>query len=265
MAKTLSMMSKRLLVIALLLFFVSALAAWRGALLPAGAQSGGEPGSASDPVLTQVSLEALLDDLTKGVRQKLDELEGRLDRVEKGIAAVEAALEGGFPDMIGHPAAAAVRYLKAMGIISGYPDGRFHPDDPVSRAALAVMIAKSKGLAPNPAAAAFKDVAQSHWAAGAIGAVKAAGYIRGYPDGTFRPEKPVTRAEVSALLYSAFPVQPKAPAPVFRDLKGHWAERVISELAAAGVVEGYADGTFRPDQAMKRADLAVALWRLLQQ
>lgn len=266
MAKTSGMMSKRLQIFAFcVLFFTAAFFIWRGAALPAGAQSGGEPGSASDPVLTRASLESLLNGLTDETRGELDGLKGRLDRIEEGIAAVKVALEGVFPDMIGHPAAEAVSYLKAKGIISGYPDGKFHPDDPVSRAALAVMITRARGLPPNAAAATFKDLAPGHWAAGAIGAVKDAGYLRGYPDGSFRPDRSVTRAEVAAVLYNAFPGRAKTPGIAFGDLKGHWAEKAVAELAAAGVVEGYADGTFRPDRAMTRADLALALWRLMQQ
>lgn len=260
------MMSKRFRFLAFcVLFFMIVFSIWRGLATPAGAQSGGEPGSASDPVLTRASLENLLNGLTEGTRGELDELKGRLDRVEDGIAAVQAALKDSFPDLIGHPAGQAVNYLRARGIISGYPDGRFHPDDPVSRAALAVMLAKAKGLALNPGAAGFKDLAPGHWAAGAIGAVKDAGYLRGYPDGSFRSDRSVTRAEVAAVLYNAFPGRAKTPGIAFGDLKGHWAEKVVAELAAAGVVEGYADGTFRPDRAMTRADLALALWRLMQQ
>lgn len=271
------MMSKRFQFLAICIFIFLAVALsiflLRGSGEPARAETAGtraqaaeeEPGSASDPVLTRASLERRLEALTEGPRRGLEELQGRLDQVEEGIRAVQALLKASFPDLRGHRAEQAVNFLKARGVISGYPDGRFHPDDPVSRAALAVMLARAKNLSSNPAAAGFKDVPPGHWAAGAIGAVKAAGYLHGYPDGRFRPDQAVTRAEVAAVLHNAYPVQGKAPAAKFRDLKGHWAAGDIELLAAAGIVEGFADGTFRPDQAMSRADVAMALARILQQ
>ncbi len=271
------MMSKRFqfLAICIFIFLVVALSVFllRGTGEPARAQTAGtqaqaegeEPGSASDPVLTRASLEQCLESLTAGPQRELEALQDRLDRVEKGIRAVQDLLKASFPDLRGHRAEQAVNFLRARGIIGGYPDGRFHPNDPVSRAALAVMLARAKNLSPVPATALFKDVAPGHWAAGAIGAVKGAGYLHGYPDGRFRPDQAVTRAEAAAVLRSAFPVQVKAPAVKFRDLEGHWAAGDIELLAAAGIVEGFADGTFRPDQAMSRADVAMALARILQQ
>jgi|GEM_PF-1814110 len=276
-AEVYKMMSKRFqfLAICIFIFLVVALSIFllRGTGEPALAQTAGtqaqaageEPGSASDPVLTRASLEQRLEALTAGPQRDLEELQGRLARVEEGIRTVQDLLKASFPDLRGHRAEQAVNFLRGRGIIGGYPDGMFHPDEQVSRAALAVMLAKAKNLSPNPAAVWFKDVVPGHWAAGAIGAVKGAGYLHGYPDGRFRPDQGVTRAETAAILRSAFPVQAKAPAVKFRDLTGHWAAGDIELLAAAGILEGFADGTFRPDQAMSRADVAMALARILQQ
>lgn len=240
----------------------SRLAAWASAL--EGVRGSGEngPGSASDPVLTMASFQQHLEHLLAQPRQQVAALEARLERVARGIQDVQKSLEMSFPDLRGHWAEKYVIFLRGKGIISGYPDGRFHPQDPVTRAALAVILVRMKNLAPDPEAAGFPDVT-GHWAVGAIGAARAAGCLEGYPDGRFRPEKGVTRAEVAALICRAFTLEVNATSPGFRDLRGHWAAPAVKQLAAAGILGGYPDGTFRPDNTMSRAEVAGVLARIL--
>ncbi|MDU7505032.1 MAG: S-layer homology domain-containing protein [Clostridia bacterium] len=80
--------------------------------------------------------------------------------------------------------------------MSGYPDGSFRPEAPITRAELAAMLTRDDKSAVKPAR--FKDI-KGHWAAEAIGRAHAKGWISGYPDGNFRPDAPVTRAELCAL------------------------------------------------------------------
>ncbi len=224
----------------------------------------GEPGSFSDPVLTKNSFQQHLEHLLKQPRRQLSLLESRLNRIEQGIRGIQERFAVSFPDLRGHWAEQAVITLRVRGIIQGCPDGRFHPEEPVTRGALAVMLARAKNLSPQPDKAKFLDLSSGHWAAGAIGAARAAGYLRGYPDGTFRPEKEVTRAEVAVLLNKAFAPQAGGrTGKDFRDLAGHWAAGDIEELARAGILGGYPDGTFRPDRTMSRAEVAGALARIL--
>lgn len=233
---------------------------------PGSLALGSDPGSADDPLLTQASLRQRLDTLTAAERQQLDSLEDRLKSVAAGLQKVQQALQdSSFPDLKGARGEAEVGYLRSRGVIGGYPDGLFHPDYPVTRAALAVMLTRSLQLKENPSGAGFKDLNADHWAAGAVGAAREAGYLQGYPDGTFRPDRSVTRGEVAALLNKAFKVASGQETDSFKDLTGHWAADSIKRLAAAGVLEGYQDGTFRPDLPMTRLDVAVALARLLQQ
>ncbi|MDH7576592.1 MAG: S-layer homology domain-containing protein [Bacillota bacterium] len=224
----------------------------------------GEPGSVSDPVLTRSSFEQYLERLFREPRQQLAALEGRLARVEQGIQAIQGSFAASFPDLRGHWAEQAVIALRARGIIDGYPDGRFHPEQPVTRGALAVMLARAKNLPLRPGEAVFSDLAPGHWAAGAIGAARAAGYLQGYPDGTFRPEQNVTRAEVAVILNKAFKPRAGSGTPkLFRDVAGHWAAADIGELAGDGILGGYPDGTFRPQRTMSRAEVAGAMARVL--
>lgn len=84
------------------------------------------------------------------------------------------------------------------------------------------------------------------------------GVVSGYSDGTFRPERTLTRAEYAALLASAFDPNP-ATRPDFTDVGGHWAESAIRDVAGAGFFGGYPDGTFRPDETVSKLESIVAL------
>ena len=107
----------------------------------------------------------------------------------------------------------------------------------------------------------FPDVLPSFWAFDWVEAIAAAGLTSGYPDGTYRPENQVTRAEMATFLLrgmgaSAPPVDGSHP---FSDITGHWAEIFIEELYDQGITEGYPDGTYRPENQVTRAEMAVFL------
>lgn len=113
--------------------------------------------------------------------------------------------------------------------------------------------------------AAFADVS-GHWAESDITALARAGLLGGYQDGTFRPERPVTRAEVVAVLVRllGLEVVPGA-APAFADAQNiaPWAKAAVAAAQGKGLVVGYPDGAFRPEQPVTRAELAAFLARLL--
>ena len=123
--------------------------------------------------------------------------------------------------------------------MSGYPDGSFRPEAPITRAELAAMLTRDDKSAVKPAP--FKDV-KGHWAVEAIGRAHAKGWISGYPDGNFRPDAPVTRAELCALFNrfagrsltadEAAKLAQKKGSVSFKDVDAaHWAYKDI--LAAA--------------------------------
>jgi hypothetical protein len=87
------------------------------------------------------------------------------------------------------------------GIIDGYPDGTFRPDASVTRIEMAAMIAKSLGLAGKKRGGPpFTDIDENYWGAGILKQLKADGWIGGFPDGTFRPDRQATRAEFLTVL-----------------------------------------------------------------
>lgn len=86
--------------------------------------------------------------------------------------------------------------------------------------------------------------------------------MKGYGDGTFRPDAPITRAEFAAIA-ARFDQNEAAGGVTLRDISGHWAESLIAQAAARGWVNGYADGTFRPDQPITRAEAVTLINRVL--
>ncbi|MFB9329272.1 S-layer homology domain-containing protein [Paenibacillus aurantiacus] len=117
--------------------------------------------------------------------------------------------------------------------------------------------------AKSATAVAFKDIA-GHWARTSIEKAAALGIITGYADSTFRPQAKVTRAEFTAMITRAFDLKPtNGVTPKFADASKipSWASAYIAEAAAAGVVSGYADGSFRPDQLITRAEMTAIIVR----
>ena len=120
-----------------------------------------------------------------------------------------------------------VAKAKAAGYIGGYPDNTMRPDNPISRQKVAIVLLKLKGLtADTGAAAKFKDAGLiPDWSRGDVGAVAGAGYMSGYPDGTFRPVNNITRAEAVVTLDNVLstlpevPQEPEAPEPVIEPVE----------------------------------------------
>jgi hypothetical protein len=241
-----------------------------------------------------------------------------------------------FADLEGHWAAAFVEVLFSKDIISGFPDGSFQPATPITRAQYAALMMKTFQLPESNQLNKFKDVKSDFWAAKAIASAAARGFLKGFPDGTFRPEnnltkiqalvsivnglnlsggnpnvlmvyrdrvqipsyatsavtvatqkllvvnypqpdqleplRDITRAEVAVLIYqalvatglenplpSAYIVKPETEIPSFSDIVGHWAEPFIRALVSMNLTQGFADGTYQPDQAMTRAQYTALI------
>ncbi|MEB3283463.1 MAG: DUF1565 domain-containing protein [Lyngbya sp.] len=103
--------------------------------------------------------------------------------------------DGSLKDIAGHWAEAFIKGLVSLNIISGYPDGTFRPDNSLSRAEHAALLAKAFDLTPIRPATSFKDVASDFWAKAVIEKANRAGFLAGFPDGTFRANQNLTRAQ----------------------------------------------------------------------
>ena len=160
-----------------------------------------------------------------------------------------------------------INYLAQREIISGFPDGGFHPAEGLSRAQAAVLLVKAAGLETAEAETrGFTDIGPSHWAAGSIAAAAKAGYLKGFPDGTFQPDQTLTRAQgISLVLRLSQQEDPGVELPRLKDLDdNHWAARSAAIGLAAGMVGLSNDKSqFLPDQEFSRGDLSRALALLL--
>ncbi|WP_274362615.1 N-acetylmuramoyl-L-alanine amidase [Paenibacillus thermotolerans] len=123
---------------------------------------------------------------------------------------------------------------------------------------------------PAPAAPVFSDLSASHWSYGSMTAAIESGIIRGYPDGTVRPNQPVTRAEVAAVLSRLAEVKTGAgeveTASVlkFSDVSAdYWAYDAIMKLADEGIIRGVEEGVYAPQRLVTRAEMATMLDRRL--
>lgn len=125
-----------------------------------------------------------------------------------------------------HWAAADIAAVKAAGIMRGYENGDFGPDRYVTRAELTATLVRVLNLSP-ASGGSFSDIA-GHWAEGDLVAAANADLIRGYPDGTMRPDQSVTRAEAVAMLNRAFDISAESlpDASPWNDIdESHWAYR----------------------------------------
>ncbi|CAH1192893.1 hypothetical protein PAECIP111891_00457 [Paenibacillus allorhizoplanae] len=105
---------------------------------------------------------------------------------------------------------------------------------------------------------------KGHWAEKTIGKFVKLKVIDGYEDGSFHPDDNITRAEFGAMIARVFNISSSANHSLaLNDIDSHWAKSVIEKLASAGVIAGYEDGTFRPDQTISREEMVVILSRVV--
>jgi hypothetical protein len=148
--------------------------------------------------------------------------------------------------------------------MQGYEDGSFRPERSVTRAELAAMLARIVDSSAAEDNKSYNDIPEWHWARDSIMAMTSLGMLKGYPDGSFRPTAAITRGEMAAALLPLLTNASEASAPaVYSDLDGHWAQAAISKLHDAGIVKGYEDGTFRPENSLTRAEAVTMMNRLL--
>ena len=148
----------------------------------------------------------------------------------------------------------------------GYEDGTVRPNGSISRAEVATVLfrllkddVRMQNLTKDNA---YSDVSDTAWYAAAVSTLSKMGVISGYPDGTFRPNAPITRAEFAAMI-ARFDETAKSADTPFTDISGHWAENAISKAYGNGWVEGSSKTVFCPESNLTRAETATLLNRVL--
>lgn len=151
--------------------------------------------------------------------------------------------------------------------INGQEDGNFHPDDVLTRSEAAAMLARvhEKFDKTESYAADYTDMAKKAWYADYVGFLSKLGVVKGNDKGEFMPESKVSRMEFAAMLarFADFAIDEDAVAK-FTDIKGTWGESEIMALVDNGIIEGYEDGTFRPNNKLSRAEAVTMVNRLLK-
>ena len=148
----------------------------------------------------------------------------------------------------------------------GYEDGTVRPNGSISRAEVATVLfrllkddVRAQNLTKDNA---YSDVSGTAWYAAAVSTLSKMGVISGYPDGTFRPNAPITRAEFAAMI-ARFDETAKSADTPFTDISGHWAENAIGKAYGNGWVEGSSKTVFCPESNLTRAETATLLNRVL--
>ncbi len=167
-------------------------------------------------------------------------------------------------DTAGHWAESTLKEWQQQGLIAGYQDGSLKPDHKITRAEFTALINKSFGYT-NTAAISYKDVKEADWYYNDVAKAVAAGYITGYTDKTFKPNKPLTREELAVVVSSLLQLKESSSPASFTDTQASraWSIGKISAVVEAGLMKGYS-GKFRPLQTATRAEAVVVLDRALK-
>jgi hypothetical protein len=198
-----------------------------------------------------------------------------IKRPGNSIYAIAQVNNRTFTDLkTGHWAKDAIELLASKLVLEGRSASTFEPSAAISRAEFTAMLVRSLALSPEQNGASFQDVATSDWHAGAIGAAVQAGLVRGFADGSFQPDAPVTRAQMAVMIAAALPI---ADRPI--DVTGKeadllsrfadadsipaWATNATAQTLLTKIIEGNPDNTFNPSRHATRAEAAVIIKRFL--
>ena len=150
--------------------------------------------------------------------------------------------------------------------IVGYPDGNVKPGGNITRAEVATiffrLLTEEVRTANSTQSNSLSDVTRGQWFNHAVSTLSSMGIVKGHNDGTFAPNAPITRAEFAAIA-ARFDDKNTDTSSKFTDIASHWAKNEIGIAANKGWINGYPDGTFRPNQYITRAEAMTLVNRVL--
>jgi|GEM_PF-2603520 len=178
-----------------------------------------------------------------------------------------------FKDIFNHWARSYISVLFNAGVVQGFSDVRFGPDDEVTRAQLlkVVMTSLKYPVVAQVAARPCYDIPQAAWYAKYFQAAKKYGIVSGYEDGSCRPNKAINRAEAVKILFGAIEKMPLVPVtrvsvmnapisvkvPAFKDVaSGSWYHPTFNAAIRYGIIQGFGGGYARPEGELSRGQLA---------
>jgi hypothetical protein len=189
------------------------------------------------------------------------------------LLAQPGALAQTFPDVpSGNWYSNFVSFLAERNVVSGYPDGSFRPHNPVTRAEFATMLAEAQQLPNNPVSSTrFSDVPGGHWASGSVEAAASRGWISGYPDGSFGPNRQITMAEMYTIASKILPgtvdaTTAKNLLEKFSDGSAvpGWAQTAVATALSNGTyVSEVTPQSIDPFSIAQRADVSTVIAKVL--
>ena len=151
--------------------------------------------------------------------------------------------------------------------IVGYPDSTVRPQNGITRAEVATiffrLLTDETRNANSTKSNSYSDIAAGAWYNHAVSTLSAMGIVKGDSQGKFNPNAPITRAEFAAIA-ARFDDKANTTAVDFSDIASHWAKNEISAAANNGWINGYTDGTFRPNNKITRAEAMTLVNRVLK-
>ncbi len=172
-----------------------------------------------------------------------------------------------FSDMKNHWAKSYADKLQSLGIMNGYEDGSFRGENPITRAELAKALTLAYDIPTAAGASPYTDVSSADWHYKYVLAASESGLVRGYDDGSFKPNQNIVRQDAVLMLYRAMALKISMTAGTlgFTDaaLISEYASEAASALAALGVIKGDEANCFNPASELSRAELAALICRSL--
>lgn len=160
--------------------------------------------------------------------------------------------------------------LSSRGLISGYEDGTFKPDQPITRSQIANIVSKTFSLTSDKENLEFSDVDADYWARESIGEVVKGGFMTGFPDDTFKPNIPVTRAQALTTLVTGLNIEPptniQASIDRYTDANEipNWATDKIAAATSSSLVVNYPNiAELNPTEPTSRAELSAIIYQAL--
>jgi hypothetical protein len=182
-----------------------------------------------------------------------------------------AMVQGAFADIQGHWAQDFIQGLLNLDLVRGQSDGQFYPDQAMTRAQFAALMAATFHPAPRFNVQPFSDVPSDHWAASAIQTACRGGFLAGFPDGTFAPNHAVLRLQVWLALVNGLALGDQHPVKLYvlnryqdRELIPGYALEAVALASQLGLVVNRPNlAQLNPHRAATRADIAAAVYQTL--
>lgn len=222
--------------------------------------------NSSAATTTKVDLKAAIKDAAKNLNTDL----------KSTITSKTTLPIGVYNDTDKHWAKDAIQAMSNAGYVTGYSDGTFKPNKSMSREQIATVYAKiinkTAGIADDQSALTnqFKDVDTSRWSNSAIATVSNAGIMSGYSDGTFMPEKEMTRQEFAVTAANFAKKQALKSSSTKDDVSfkdqsklTSWAKDAVLSLAKDGYIASGSDVMFNPSEPITRAEVTSILYRMI--